>query len=191
MFDIKTLNISLDGETITRLKASIREMFYGTPLWLRRILVLSIIVGLGYFVYSRIKMSYDVEEVVTEITDLKQKFSQTIYSEQYLYDISNVVMTVRTLQEINDDQERCVLQFLEILEECVRLHDINSPTLIKIRTLKEHIKLMNDSHRNIIKHQVNTYDKWLEQQGLKTHFNSTFDFAHEDSVQRALINSKK
>ena len=103
MFDIKTLNISLDGETITRLKASIREMFYGTPLWLRRILVLSIIVGLGYFVYSRVKMSYDVEEVVTEITDLKQKFSQTIYSEQYLYDISNVVMTVRTLQELNDD----------------------------------------------------------------------------------------
>ena len=63
MFDIKTLNISLDGETVARLKASIRELFYGTPLWLRRILVFSLILGIGYFVYSRVKMSYDVEEV--------------------------------------------------------------------------------------------------------------------------------
>lgn len=107
---------------------------------------------MSYFVYSRIKMSYEVEEVHTEIEDLKHKFAQTIYSEQYLYDISNVVMTVRTLQEINDDQERCVLQFLEILEECVKLHDPYSPTLIKINTLKEHIKMMNAAHRNIIRH---------------------------------------
>ena len=107
---------------------------------------------MSYFVYSRIKMSYAVEEVHTEIEDLKHKFAQTIYSEQYLYDISNVVITVRTLQEINDDQERCVLQFLEILEDCVELHDPYSPTLIKINTLKEHIKMMNAAHRNIIRH---------------------------------------
>ena len=97
MLDIKTLNIQLDGQTVTRLKQSIKEMFFGIPLWLRTILIFSIIVGLSYFVYSRIKMSYEVEEVHAEIEDLKHKFAQTIYSEQYLYDISNVVMTVRTL----------------------------------------------------------------------------------------------
>lgn len=189
MLDIKTLNISLDAETITRLKAGLRELFYGTPLWLRRILVLSLVIGLGYFVYSRVKMSYDVEEVAVEIETLKEKFSQTIYSEQYVYDISNVIITIRTLQEINDDQERCVMQFLEILEECVKLHDSNSPTLRKISTLKTHITLMNDSHRNIIKHQIKVYDEWLDKQGVKTNFNTRFDYEKEDSINRFSLES--
>ena len=163
MFDIKTLNISLDGETVARLKSGIKDLYYGTPRWLRRIVILSIIVGIGYFVYSRVRMSYDVNEVLDQIELLNRKLHQTIYSDQYLYDISNVVQTVRILQEMNDDQTRCVLQFLDILDECVSLHDPNSPTLLKISTLKSHIVLMSESNGNIIKHQVETYDKWLEQ----------------------------
>lgn len=116
MFDIKNLNIQLDGETIRRFKANFRDLYYGAPRWLRRIVILSLLVGIGYFVYTRVKMSYDVDEVLDQIETLEKKLNQTIYSDQYLYDISNVVQTVRILQEMNDDQTRCVIQFLDIME---------------------------------------------------------------------------
>ena len=130
-------------------------------------------------------MSYDVEEVSDQIDALEMKLNQTIYSDQYIYDISNVVQTVRIFQEMNDDQTKCVLQFLDILDECVSMHDPNSPTLIKIHTLRNHIIMMSESNGNIIKHQVNTYDKWLQQQGLMYHQDNTFDFNKEDSIQKS------
>ena len=77
---------------------------------------------------------------------------------QYVYDISNLVMTLKTLQTTNDDQTMCVLQFLDILDECVKLHDPQSPTVQKIRVLREHIIMTSESNGNIINHQIKTYD---------------------------------
>lgn len=67
----------------------------------------------------------------------------------------------------------------------------NSPTLTKIHTLKNHIIMMSESNGNIIKHQVNTYDKWLEQQGLHLKQDVDFDFQKEDSISRDWMNHKK
>ena len=103
-------------------------------------------------------MSYDVEDVYEQVDELNKRLNQTIYSEQYMYDISNLVMTLKTLQTTNDDQTRCVLQFLDILDECVRLHNSQSMTLNKIRVLREHIIMTSESNGNIIKHQIDTYD---------------------------------
>ena len=86
--------------------------------------------------YARLKMSYDVDNVYEQVDELDKRLNHTIYSDQYVYDISNLVMTLKTLQTTDDDQTMCVLQFLDILDECVKLHDPQSPTVQKIRVLR-------------------------------------------------------
>lgn len=53
--------------------------------------------------YARLKMSYDVDNVYEQVDELDKRLNQTIYSDQYVYDISNLVMTLKTLQTTNDD----------------------------------------------------------------------------------------
>ena len=187
MLDNKTLNIQIDGEFFKRIRENFKNLYYGAPKWLRYILITTLVCGSIYFMYARLKMSYDVDDVYEQVDELDKRLNQTIYSEQYMYDISNLVMTLKTLQTTNDDQTRCVLQFLDFLDECVRLHDSQSMTLNKIRVLREHIIMTSESNGNIIKHQIDTYDQWLERQGYQLHKNNSFDYNREDSIYRGYM----
>lgn len=190
MLDIKTLNIQIDGDFFKRIREQLKNLYYGAPKWLRYILITTLVCGGLYFMYARLKMSYDVDNVYEQVDELDKRLNQTIYSDQYVYDISNLVMTLKTLQTTNDDQTMCVLQFLDILDECVKLHDPQSPTVQKIRVLRQHIIMTSESNGNIINHQIKTYDQWLERQGYKLHQDNSFDYNREDSINQSYNQNK-
>ena len=63
MLDIKTLNIQIDGDFFKRIREQFKNLYYGAPKWLRYILIATLVCGSFYFMYARLKMSYDVDNV--------------------------------------------------------------------------------------------------------------------------------
>lgn len=131
MFDIKTIEIKLDNETLKKIMSFVKETWFGIPKWLRNTLITTLIVGGIYFCYNRVVMSYDLETLQSEVRELAEKYGAVIIADRYTYDIQNVVISFRTIERQVDAQHNITIQALTTFQEYIKRNTPNDILTIK------------------------------------------------------------
>ena len=129
MFDIKTIEVKLDNETLKKITTFLKETWFGIPKWLRNSLITTLIVGGIYFCYTRMVMSYDLQALQSEVNDLAEKYSAVIIADRYTYDIQNVVISFRTIERQVEAQHNVTIAMINAFQDYIKK---NNPSDVMI-----------------------------------------------------------
>lgn len=98
MLDIKNLDIKIDNEAFQKIMGFLKQTWDGIPGWLRNVLIVTVIAGGVYYLYNRISISYDIDDLTAEVNTLNKRYDTTVFYDRYVYDINNVLTSVKTLE---------------------------------------------------------------------------------------------
>lgn len=136
MLDIKIGDVKIDKEVFQKIIGFLKKMWLGIPRWLRNVLIVTVIAGGMYYLYNRIVISYNIEDLHTEVSTLNERYETTVFYDRYVYDINNVLTSVKTLEKqmdvIFNEQMSCMDAFTEF----VRSTKPNDPILITLQRKK-------------------------------------------------------
>lgn len=86
---------------------------------MRNVLIVTVIAGGIYYLYNRIVISYDIEDLTTEVNTLNSRYDTTVFYDRYVYDINNMLTSVKTLEMqmnvIFNEQMSCMDAFSEFV----------------------------------------------------------------------------
>ena len=120
MLDIKNVDIKIDNEVFQKIISFLKQTWLGIPRWLRNVLIVTVFMGGMYYLYNRIVISYDIEDLQTEVSTLNTRYGTTVFYDRYVYDINNVLTSVKTIEHqldvIFNEQIECMGAFAEFVK---------------------------------------------------------------------------
>ena len=171
MLDIKNVDIKIDSEATKTLGNFIKKTWTGIPKWLRTLFVVTVACGALYFLYNRISISYDIELLENEVKELDERFGVAVFYDRYVYDINNVITTVKTFEKQLDLLYVDHINVLEDFERFAQRNCPHDPILSILKTKKAAMESEYNAYKNIIEHQIDIYehnDEFLNRAKQKT-----------------------
>lgn len=159
MLSIKNIDIS-DVAINTVLKVA-HTFWNSTPPWLRGLLILVILFGGGYFLYTRISMSYDVSNLEKEIATLNEKCATTVFYDRYVYDVVNLIYISKSLENEIDLMYQHNEQIVNLFTEFIETNHPEDHKFVKdVNNIKMHLQIAKESYDRTLKNQLSQYDNW-------------------------------
>lgn len=159
MFDIKTIEVKLDNETLKKITTFLKETWFGIPKWLRNSLITTLIVGGIYFCYTRMVMSYDLQALQSEVNDLAEKYSAVIIADRYTYDIQNVVISFRTIERQVEAQHNVTIAMINAFQDYIKKNNPSDVMIInELERYKQQAIFEKQAYDQIIIHQIELYE---------------------------------
>lgn len=159
MFDIKTIEVKLDNETLKKITTFLKETWFGIPKWLRNSLITTLIVGGIYFCYTRTIMSYDLQALQSEVNDLAEKYSAVIIADRYTYDIQNVVISFRTIERQVEAQHNVTIAMINAFQDYIKKNNPSDVMIInELERYKQQAIFEKQAYDQIIIHQIELYE---------------------------------
>lgn len=100
MLDVKFTDLKFDSSFWNGFVGVVKKFWYGIPKWLQFILIIVTLVGASFYTYNKVSIAYDINELQNEIKELNERYKHSVVVERYQYDVENIVLSVRTFQEI-------------------------------------------------------------------------------------------
>lgn len=158
MFTIK--NIEITDAAVAKLVKCLTSFWFGVPSWLRSLLIVVIVGGASYFLYTRLSMSYDVEELQTEIAYLNEKCNTTVFYDRYIYDISNLIDATQNLEYEIDLLYDFHNELSDLLLEYIHTHHPDDKMKREVENIKKRIENTKKSYDKILKYEISLYENW-------------------------------
>ena len=102
-------------------------------------------------------MSFDVQDLQTDIANLNDRCQTTVFYDRYQYDIQNVVTSVKTLEE----QLKTITMLNHEMIDIIQESHPDPETREKLKNLEHQYDYAMKSYEMIIQHQITMYEKWL------------------------------
>ena len=162
MLDINKVEVKVSDETVQKATNWFKAIWYGAPKWLRVLLCVTLFIGGAYFLYNRFETADQVDELHEELKRINQRYQGVVFVDSYAYDVGNFVVVARaidnqiqTIYEINQ-------QILEFELEYITRNRPGDPSLVTVRRLMQQNKFTKESFDNVVQHDLNMYEEWLE-----------------------------
>lgn len=156
--NLKDLNLS--DRTVNKLVDFLKDMWFGIPVWLRNLLVVVVVLGGGYFVYTRLVMSYDVETLVSEVAILHEKTSTSVIYDRYIYDISNLIQLTQNLENELDLMYYYHEETMQIMIEFMKKHHSTDPLIDNLERVHQMVLREKEAYDRTIQYHMSIYKDW-------------------------------
>ena len=163
MFDIKNLVIKIPDGLGKKFTGFMKKFIDGTPNWLRYLLIAVVFGGGAFFLTQRIHMSYDVEIVQKEISELNEKCKTTVFYDRYVYDVSNVVISTKMLQKQIKTMFESYERMIDIEIDYLSRNHPNDKTIVQLKVLKDDCIFIRETYEKMIGHLVDSYENFNPQ----------------------------
>ena len=160
LINIQKLDFKLTDQQIASLKSFFLTHWFGVPRWLRVVVFGSVIIGGLYFLYNRLVTASNVDDIRHDLKELNEKANKNIVMDRYVFDVGNVVTSVRTLQQEIDalyDYEELYIE--EIEGHLAEMHP-ESEFYKKLQRLSKELELTRTAYRKIIIHHLDMYNQF-------------------------------
>lgn len=154
MLDIKTIEFKLSDESIKRLTTMFKNLWFGMPRWLRNLLIVVVCMGATYFLYNRIIISYDMESLQKEVKELNDKCKSSVFYDKYSYDVSNVITSVKTIENQVDAMYNDNQTLLDLFESYVKRNHPGDPILEEIQRIRKQSQYTKETYDKIINYHL-------------------------------------
>lgn len=159
MLDIKTIEFKLSDETVQRLTTMFKNLWLGMPRWLRNLLIVVVCMGATYFLYNRVVISYDMESLQKEVKDLNDKCKSSVFYDKYSYDVSNVITSVKTMENQIDAMYNDNQALLDLFESYVKRNHPGDQILEEIKRIRKQSQYSKDIYDKIINYHLEILSK--------------------------------
>lgn len=153
-------DLNLSDRTVNKVVDFLKDMWFGIPVWLRNLLVVIVAMGGGYFIYTRLTMSYDIDTLITEVSALNEKTSVSVIYDRYIYDISNLIQLNQNLENEVDLMYYYHEENMKILIEFMRKHHSTDPLIDDLERLHSLVVREKEVYDRTIKYHMSIYKDW-------------------------------
>lgn len=160
MLDIKNLVVKIPDGFGKKITSFGKKFFDGMPVWLRNLLIVVVAFGGLYFVTQRIYMSYDMEDVRAEISELNEKCKTTVFYDRYVYDVSNVVISTKMLQKQIRTMFENYERMIDIEIDYVSRNHPDDKSLNRLNVLKDDCQFVKETYEKMIGHLLESYENF-------------------------------
>ena len=112
-------NIKLEHGFIAESLRLIKE-FFNQPIWLIILLVISITMGLSYYLYTRNEYIQTIETLQTEINQLTLIVYNNVNKDEYKKTLFNLITELTLLKHAQDLDYNIDVQQLDVIERFVK-----------------------------------------------------------------------
>ena len=159
MLDIKTIEFKLSDESVQRLTTMFKNLWFGMPSWLRNLLIVVVCMGATYFLYNRIIISYDMESLQKEVKELNDKCKSSVFYDKYSYDVSNVITSVKTIENEVDAMYNDNQALLDLFESYVKRNHPGDQILEEIQRIRKQSQYTKETYDKIINYHLEILGK--------------------------------
>lgn len=156
MLDFKTFEVKLGDQSTGKILTFLNYIWIGIPKWLRNLMLVTVMAGGMYYLYNRISLSYDVDEIQADVNELNERIGSTVFKERYQYDIQNVIQTVKTIEAQMDGLYMFNEALLNLLIEHMKMTTPDDYTILR------RLQIMKDEQQRV-KEYYNTFMEYQYQ----------------------------
>lgn len=158
-------NIKLEHGFIAESLRLIKE-FFNQPIWLIILLVISITMGLSYYLYTRNEYIQTIEVLQTEINQLTLIVYNNVNKDEYTKTLFNLITELTLLKHAQDLDYNIDVQQLDVIERFVKRKYPYDPIIGDIDIIRIRKKTAQESYTQEYVYILNR---------LKTLFNASGD----------------
>ena len=150
-----------DKESIKKFFDSLVKM----PRFLKRLLIVVLILGLVYFGFSKI-YTYELEKLKIELLDIKEKLSSNVTIDEYSSDIFYLMEAIKISESVTKYMHQQEQLQLQLIKNYIQKYHPNDPIIYDIESMenrnevnftyydKEFFKILNNC-KNRYKNELN------------------------------------
>lgn len=157
-FNLKDLNFS--EKSVKWVLTWFKDFWFTVPAWLRNLLLFVVIGGGGYFLYTRVSMSYDMDTLVSEVALLHEKCSTSVIYDRYIYDVSNLIQITQTMENEMDLMYMYHEETMRIMIDFMTQHHPYDPMIDELKTLKNRTQMTKEAYDKVIQYHISIYKDW-------------------------------
>lgn len=132
-------------------------MWNETPAWLRTVLVITIISGLGYLLYCKVSDGLEINELKEEVKELNERCSSTVFYDSYLMDVSNYARMIECIElELDGIYEQQNYLFDAFIDFVQRVHP-NDHIIGELKLMKRQMNYSHDANQKVIEKQIEIF----------------------------------
>lgn len=158
MLDINKLQIDLNlNQILNKLYEWSKKFWFEVPKWLRNLVIITIAVGLSYLVYCKYYEQQQIEELRTEVKELNDKCSSTVFYDAYIMDVKNYALMIECIEdEIDGLYNQQHVLFDAMIDFMRRTHndDLFIQELVSMQRQMNHA---HNANRKVIKQQIDIF----------------------------------
>lgn len=160
MLDVKFSDFKIDSSFWNGFVDVVKKFWYGIPKWLQYILIIVTLIGASFYAYNKVSIAYDIKELQDEIKELNEKYKHSVVVDRYQYDVENIVLSVRTFQEMIGSMYNDQDEMTQLFEEYVKRNHPNDPILEDIKRVKKRMQYTREVYGKTLQHQLHLYDNF-------------------------------